>query len=57
MILVSGLSIAIAGGLANSGGFFISEEVESEHGISKYTKKEIYCSSSVFYSKLAVLFP
>ena len=59
VILVAGVSVGIADGLANSAGFFVSEEVATEHGISNHTKKAIYASSiSCFAATLvAVLFP
>lgn len=59
LILVAALSAGIADGLANSAGFFVSEEVESEHKIVKHLKKEILLSSLLCgpATFAAVMFP
>lgn len=45
LILVAGLTAGIADGLANSAGFFVSEEIEAEHKIANHSKKDILFSS------------
>jgi len=59
LILITGLTAGIADGLANSAGFFVSEEVEAEHKIVKHSKKQILFSSSLcgLATFLAVMFP
>ena len=59
VILVAGLSVGIADGIANSVGFFVSEEVETEQRISSHTKKAIYYSSAPCFGAtlIAVLLP
>lgn len=42
LVLVTGIAVGFSNGIANAAGFFISEEVESQHGISGHTPKEIY---------------
>jgi uncharacterized membrane protein len=41
-ILISGLAVALSNGIANSVGFYLSEEVESEQKIANHTRKEIF---------------
>ena len=59
LILVTGLAVGISNGLANAAGFYISEEVEVEHGLSDHTKKDILKIAFFCFlaSVLAVLIP
>jgi len=42
LILISGLAVGLSNGIANAAGFFLSEEVETEHGIADHSKREIF---------------
>ena len=42
LVLVTGIAVGLSNGIANAAGFFISEEIEAQHGIAEHTKKEIY---------------
>jgi len=57
LILASGLAVGISNGIANSAGFFLSEEVETEHGIANHTKREIFQAACFcFVASILVVF-
>ncbi len=57
LILISGLAVGISNGIANAAGFFLSEEVETEHGIANHSKREIFQAALFcFASSILVVF-
>ncbi|MBI5884749.1 VIT1/CCC1 transporter family protein [archaeon] len=57
MVFVIALTGGIADAFANSVGFFVSEEVESEQGIAKHSKKEVFTAALlVFIATILFIF-